>query len=160
MNGLYRTNELIKGLLKEQGDVTMVIECRDEQLLDDNFWKKNLYPIGLVFPGQIEYTSLTTTTYIYQVVVLSQRDISKSPSTRWDGNDNMIDNLQCADNVFSYVVKKIQAMEYEDDINEEDIIFIDGLPTAERITDFGINKLDGYQMFMRLKIFNSPVCLP
>ena len=75
------------------------IPLRDENILDDNFWKKNLYPIALIFPGQVEYTSTTYTTYTIQVAVVSQRDLSNMTSDRWNNNDNMIDNLNIFDNI-------------------------------------------------------------
>jgi len=155
MNGLYRANELIKTYLSEQGDITQVIDVRDENMLDDNFWKKNLYPIALVFPGQVEWTSTTYTTYTIQIAVLSQRDISNMESDRWNNNDNMVDNLNIASESLGYVINKLRLQYEDDDIDDEDRIILDGVPTGDRITEFGINKLDGYEVFLRLKVWNK-----
>jgi len=155
MNGLYRVNELIKEYLSEQQDITQVIEVRDESMLDDNFWKKNLYPIALVYPGQVEWTSEILTTYTFQLMVLSQRDISDSPATRYNSNDNMIDNLNIAAESLGWVINKIRLLSYDDELDEEDIIKIDGVPSGDRITNFGQNGLDGYQVFLRLQVNNN-----
>ena len=155
MNGLYRVNELIKSYLSEQQDITQVIEVRSETMLDDNFWKKNLYPIALVYPGQVEWTSTTVTTFTFQILVLSQRDLSNDSATRWNNNDNMIDNLNIAEEALGWVINKIRLMEYDATLQEEDIILIDGVPSGDRITNFGQNDLDGYQVFLRCKAYNN-----
>ena len=148
--------ECIEG--KWENELSVVIEARDESMLDDNFWKKNLYPLGLVYPGQVEYTSTTITTYIFQILVLSIRDISDSSATRWDNNDNMIDNLNITDSILGKLINKIRMLEYGDPDGDDFIVVrVDGIPTADRVINFGTNKLDGHQVFLRLQVENNSV---
>lgn len=155
MNGLYRVNKLIKEYLDEQKDINQVIEVKSKEMLDDNFWKQNVYPIALVFPGQVEWTSIQVTTYTFQLMVLSQRDLSNTQPTRYDGNDNQVDNLNIASESLGWVINKIRLLSYDDSLEDEDIIKIDGIPSGDRITNFGTNGLDGYQVFLRLQVENN-----
>jgi len=155
MNGLYRVVDIIKEYANEQKDISQVIEVRDPDMLDDNFWKKNLYPIALIYPGQVEWTSTSITTYTIQLLVLSQRDISDSSADRWNNNDNFIDNLNICESACGWIINKIRLLSQDEDLLPNAEIMVDGIPVGDKVVAFGQNMLDGYQTFLRLQVYNS-----
>lgn len=162
MNAIYNINDYLKNKLAENEFITTVIEGRSDMILDDNFWKKNLYPLAIVFPAQVELTSPSVSVYAFDVAVISQRDQSNyqiKGDKMNNQNDNLIDNLNAAQWILKELVNSIRLLG-TDDFDEIGIHFtVEGLPTLDRVTNFGINQLDGYRCLLRLRVENEiPFC--
>ena len=114
-NAVSNCLELLVGYLNEDIDVNTITIFQTDDDIDFN--KKNIY--NLVNIGIVS-SNFETKTIGFEVLFITQRDDVKTTITnKLEGNDNRVDNIQCAHSVLNNLVKKLRLLN-----NDYDIQFI------------------------------------
>jgi hypothetical protein len=114
-NAVSNCLELLVGYLNEDIDVNTITIFQTDDDIDFN--KKNIY--NLVNIGIVS-SNFESKTIGFEVLFITQRDDVKTTITnKLEGNDNRVDNIQCAHSVMNNLVKKLRLLN-----NNYDIQFI------------------------------------
>jgi hypothetical protein len=114
-NAVSNCLELLVGYLQQDIDVNTITIFQTDDDIDFN--KKNIY--NLVNIGIVS-SNFETKTIGFEVLFITQRDDVKTTITnKLEGNDNRVDNIQCAHSVLNNLVKKLRLLN-----NDYDIQFI------------------------------------
>lgn len=146
MNQFYLTIDLIKQRLLNNVNVNTVIEARDG---DKDLYKKNIYPLAVVNPTSADFSNSRVTFFTFEVAVLDQRDISKEPGDKYNGNDNYIDNLNITSAIINDLVNYLRLQ------NNDDLIELVSVTDANKVEMSGYNLLDGFYITIKLSIPNT-----
>jgi hypothetical protein len=111
-NAISNCLELLVGYLNEDIDVNTITIFQTDDDIDFN--KKNIY--NLVNIGIVS-SNFETKTIGFEVLFITQRDDVKTTITnKLEGNDNRVDNIQCAHSVLNNLVKKLRLLNNDFDI--------------------------------------------
>jgi hypothetical protein len=111
-NAVSNCLELLVGYLNEDIDVNTITIFQTDDDIDFN--KKNIY--NLVNIGIVS-SNFETKTIGFEVLFITQRDDVKTTITnKLEGNDNRVDNIQCAHSVLNNLVKKLRLLNNDFDI--------------------------------------------
>jgi hypothetical protein len=111
--------------------------------------KKTIYPLAYLNVLSAPMNTSYVDTFTFEVAVLDQRDISNSPIIdKFNGNDNLQDNLNICHAILSKLVKYLRENHNEDGIELESVT------AATPILQPTVNLLDGWLLNMTLKIEN------
>jgi len=146
MNQFYLTIDLLKQRLLNNVNVNTVIEARDG---DKDLYKKNIYPLAVVNPTSADFSNSKVTFFTFEVAVLDQRDISKEPGDKYNGNDNYIDNLNITSAIINDLVNYLRLQ------NNDDLIELVSVTDANKVEMSGYNLLDGFYITLKLSIPNT-----
>lgn len=146
MNQFYLTIDLLKQRLLNNVNVNTVIEARDG---DKDLYKKNIYPLAVVNPISADFSNSRVTFFTFEVAVLDQRDISKEPGDKYNGNDNYIDNLNITSAIINDLVNYLRLQ------NNDDLIELVSVTDANKVEMSGYNLLDGFYITLKLSIPNT-----
>ena len=146
MNQFYLTIDLLKQRLLNNVNVNTVIEARDG---DKDLYKKNIYPLAVVNPTSADFSNSKVTFFTFEVAVLDQRDISKEPGDKYNGNDNYIDNLNITSAIINDLVNYLRLQ------NNDDLIELVSVTDANRVENSDFNLLDGFFITIKLSIPNT-----
>lgn len=146
MNQFYLTIDLLKQRLLNNVNVNTVIEARDG---DKDLYKKNIYPLAVVNPISADFSNSRVTFFTFEVAVLDQRDISKEPGDKYNGNDNYIDNLNITSAIINDLVNYLRLQ------NNDDLIELVSVTDANKVEMSGYNLLDGWFITLKLSVPNT-----
>ncbi len=146
MNQFYLTIDLLKQRLLNNVNVNTVIEARDG---DKDLYKKNIYPLAVVNPISADFSNSRVTFFTFEIAVLDQRDISKEPGDKYNGNDNYIDNLNITSTIINDLVNYLRLQ------NNDDLIELVSVTDANKVEMSGYNLLDGFYITLKLSIPNT-----
>lgn len=146
MNQFYLTIDLLKQRLLNNVNVNTVIEARDG---DKDLYKKNIYPLAVVNPVSADFSNSRVTFFTFEIAVLDQRDISKEPGDKYNGNDNYIDNLNITSAIINDLVNYLRLQ------NNDDLIELVSVTDANKVEMSGYNLLDGFYITLKLSIPNT-----
>jgi hypothetical protein len=146
MNQFYLTIDLLKQRLLNNVNVNTVIEARDG---DKDLYKKNIYPLAVVNPTSADFSNSRVTFFTFEVAVLDQRDISKEPGDKYNGNDNYVDNLNITSAIINDLVNYLRLQ------NNDDLIELVSVTDANKVEMSGYNLLDGFYITLKLSIPNT-----
>ncbi len=146
MNQFYLTIDLLKQRLLNNVNVNTVIEARDG---DKDLYKKNIYPLAVVNPTSADFSNSRVTFFTFEVAVLDQRDISKEPGDKYNGNDNYIDNLNITSAIINDLVNYLRLQ------NNDDLIELVSVTDANKVEMSGYNSLDGWFITLKLSVPNT-----
>ena len=146
MNQFYLTIDLLKQRLLNNVNVNTVIEARDG---DKDLYKKNIYPLAVVNPISADFSNSRVTFFTFEIAVLDQRDISKEPGDKYNGNDNYIDNLNITSTIINDLVNYLRLQ------NNDDLIELVSVTDANKVEMSGYNLLDGFFITIKLSIPNT-----
>lgn len=146
MNQFYLAIDLLKQRLLNNVNVNTVIEARDG---DKDLYKKNIYPLAVVNPTSADFSNSRVTFFTFEVAVLDQRDISKEPGDKYNGNDNYIDNLNITSTIINDLVNYLRLQ------NNDDLIELVSVTDANKVEMSGYNLLDGWFITLKLSVPNT-----
>ena len=146
MNQFYLTIDLLKQRLLNNVNVNTVIEARDG---DKDLYKKNIYPLAVVNPVSADFSNSRVTFFTFEIAVLDQRDISKEPGDKYNGNDNYIDNLNITSTIINDLVNYLRLQ------NNDDLIELVSVTDANKVEMSGYNLLDGWFITLKLSVPNT-----
>ena len=146
MNQFYLTIDLLKQRLLNNVNVNTVIEARDG---DKDLYKKNIYPLAVVNPTSADFSNSRVTFFTFEVAVLDQRDISKEPGDKYNGNDNYVDNLNITSAIINDLVNYLRLQ------NNDDLIELVSVTDANKVEMSGFNLLDGWFITLKLSVPNT-----
>ncbi len=146
MNQFYLTIDLLKQRLLNNVNVNTVIEARDG---DKDLYKKNIYPLAVVNPISADFSNSRVTFFTFEIAVLDQRDISKEPGDKYNGNDNYIDNLNITSTIINDLVNYLRLQ------NNDDLIELVSVTDANKVEMSGYNLLDGWFITLKLSVPNT-----
>jgi hypothetical protein len=146
MNQFYLTIDLLKQRLLNNVNVNTVIEARDG---DKDLYKKNIYPLAVVNPTSADFSNSRVTFFTFEVAVLDQRDISKEPGDKYNGNDNYVDNLNITSAIINDLVNYLRLQ------NNDDLIELVSVTDANKVEMSGYNLLDGWFITLKLSVPNT-----
>jgi hypothetical protein len=146
MNQFYLTIDLLKQRLIDNVNVNTVIEARDG---DKDLYKKNIYPLAVVNPISGDFSNSRVTFFTFEIAVLDQRDISKEPGDKYNGNDNYIDNLNITSTIINDLVNYLRLQ------NNDNLIELVSVTDANKVEMSGFNLLDGWFITLKLSIPNT-----
>lgn len=130
MNQFYRSVELIKDRLKPAsmgGTNPYVKTVLFGQTDDKELYKKSIYPIAHIVPvsaplGTVKMRTNAVNLFAFEVAVLEQRDISNStPLNKFDGNDNLQDNLNITYYILNDLITYLKTVQNEMNIQLSEV---------------------------------------
>lgn len=148
MREFYKVVDYLKTTLSDDANVhTITHGLRSMTDID----KKNIFPLV-----HLQVTSSTVSnsmaTFIFEVVVVDLRNISKQPVTdKFLGNDNELDSLNTCHAVLNRLVSILQNK------NNNDGIQLVNVPTLQPIIFEESNLLDGWRCDLELIIPNNEI---
>ncbi len=111
--------------------------------------KKTIYPLAYLNVLSAPMNSSFVDTFIFEVAVLDQRDVSNSQIVdKFNGNDNLQDNLNICYAILSDLVKQLR------DYHNDEGIELESVTAAEPVEQPTVNLLDGWRLSLTLKIKN------
>lgn len=149
-NAFYLALNLIKERLESNPLVNTTIFAR---LDEKDLYKKQIYPICHIIPVSAPYTTSQVTHFTFDIGAFEQRDIVKNETTteKFNGNDNVIDNLNLTSSILIDLVSYLETQNNEDRIELINV----GSITPIQYNDFNI--LDGWTIQITLQIPNDQV---
>ena len=147
MNQFYLVVDLIRDRLQGNENVNTVVFGLSE---DKDLYKKNIYPLVQINPTGAPLTSTQVSYFSFEIAILDQRDISKSPITdKFEGNDNLQDNLNITYTIMNDLVTWLKLN------NNSSYIELESVTDASPIIYKDHNILDGWLFSITLKIPNN-----
>lgn len=147
MNTFYKMVDLIKTKLEEDPIINTVIFAR---LNEKDLYKKSIYPIAHIIPVSTPYINVQVNQITFDVGVFEQRDISKiQAEQKFEGNDNVIDNLNLTYSVLNDLLAYLELQNNPDNIQ---LVRVSNLQPIQ-YNDFNI--LDGWTVQITLEIPNN-----
>lgn len=146
LNNFYKVTKYLRTILENNGDVSTIVFGRTE---DKDLYKKSLYPLAHINPVSAPMNGRTTK-FSFEVAVMDQRDLSSSVETdKFEGNDNLIDNLNTCHSIINYLVSTITLQ------NNVDQIELVSVSDATPILFKENNLLDGWIITITLEMPNK-----
>lgn len=147
MNDFYKCVELLRERLQSNPLVNTTIFARTEE---KDLYKKNLFPIAHINPTGSPYSTSQVNQFTFEIGVFEQRDINKvDTQTKFEGNDNVIDNLNTCFAVLNDLVTYLRNQ------NNEDNIELISISNFQPLLFQDFNLLDGWAVTLTLQIPNS-----
>jgi predicted glycosyltransferase len=147
MNNFYKIIELVRARLAENPMVNTLIFARVEE---KDLYKKNLYPLAHIIPQASPWTTQQVNQVSLQIRVVEQRDINKMHTdTKFEGNDNILDNLNVTHTIINDLLTYLSLQ------NNDDYIELINVSNLEPILFSDHNILDGWGVTITLSIPNS-----
>lgn len=147
MNSYYKAANILKSIIEDSKMVNTIIHGGTGEL---DTYKKAISPIAHINPIGRDFSSSQQNTYIFEIAVLDQRNISKfSEEDRFEGNDNEIDNLNLTDYVINYVVSKLR--------NQRTGLELINTSTATPLILKHTNLLDGWLIQITVAVENTMI---
>jgi hypothetical protein len=147
LNNFYNSVKLIHDRVSSNPLVNTIIFARTE---DKDLYKRNIFPICHINPITSPWINSQVNQFTFEVGVFEQRDINKvDTNTKFEGNDNLIDNMNTCYAVLNDLLTylSIQNNEYNIELtsvsNIQPLIFQD------------FNLLDGWVMTLTLTAPND-----
>jgi hypothetical protein len=151
-NNFYKAVELIRSRLENNPLVNTVIFAKTNE---KDLYKKQIYPIAHIVPTSSPFSTKQVTEHTFEIGVMAQRDIpSVKKNTKFEGDDNVIDNLNTCYAILTDLVNYL----YNRNVNLDDRIELVSVSdfTPLLFTDFNI--LDGWVISITLMIPNDDIC--
>jgi hypothetical protein len=149
-NNFYKCVQLIKERVENNPLVNTVIFARTNE---KDLYKKNIFPIVHINPISSPFQNSQVNRFTFEVGSMEQRDIPDAKKdTKFEGDDNIIDNLNLTYTVLNDLVSWLQLQKNEDDIELIQVSEFQPL----LFTDF--NVLDGWVVRITLEIRNDEIC--
>ena len=147
MNNFYTIIELIRERLSDNPMVNTLIFAKIE---DEDLYKKNLYPLAHIIPQSSPWTTSQVNNFTLQIRVVDQRDINKlHTNTKFEGNDNILDNLNTCYTIINDLLTYLSLQ------NNDDKIELTSVSSIEPILFKESNILDGWAVTITLSIPNT-----
>ena len=146
MNQFYLTIDLLRERLSNNVNVNTVIVAKKG---DEDLYKKNIYPLAVVNPISADFSNSRVTFFTFEIAVLDQRDISKEPGDKYNGNDNYIDNLNITSTIINDLVNYLRLQ------NNDDLIELVSVTDANKVEMSDYNLLDGWFITIKLSVPNT-----
>lgn len=147
MNEFYLAVELLKERLQNNPLVNTTIFARTEE---KDLYKKNIFPIAHINPTSSPYTTSQVNQFTFEIGVFEQRDINKSDTnSKFEGNDNVIDNLNTCYAVLNDLITYLSTQ------NNEHNIELVAISNIQPLLFKDFNLLDGWAVTLTLQVPNS-----
>lgn len=147
MNNFYKIIELVRARLADNPMVNTLIFARVEE---KDLYKKNLYPLAHIIPQASPWTTQQVNQVSLQIRVVEQRDINKMhTNTKFEGNDNILDNLNVCHTIINDLLTYLSLQ------NNDDYIELISVSNLEPILFSDHNILDGWGVTITLSIPND-----
>lgn len=147
MNNFYKIIELVRARLADNPMVNTLIFARVEE---KDLYKKNLYPLAHIIPQASPWTTQQVNQVSLQIRVVEQRDINKMHTdTKFEGNDNVLDNLNVCHTIINDLLTYLSLQ------NNDDYIELISVSSLEPILFSDHNILDGWGVTITLSIPND-----
>lgn len=147
MNNFYKIIELVRARLADNPMVNTLIFARVEE---KDLYKKNLYPLAHIIPQASPWTTQQVNQISLQIRVVEQRDINKiHTNTKFEGNDNVLDNLNVCHTIINDLLTYLSLQ------NNDDYIELISVSSLEPILFSDHNILDGWGVTITLSIPND-----
>lgn len=147
MNEFYLAVELLKERLQNNPLVNTTIFARTEE---KDLYKKNIFPIAHINPTSSPYTTSQVNQFTFEIGVFEQRDINKSDTnSKFEGNDNVIDNLNTCYAVLNDLITYLSTQ------NNEHNIELVAISNIQPLLFRDFNLLDGWAVTLTLQVPNS-----
>ncbi len=149
MNQFYKVTKLLKDRLQSNELVNTVIFARTE---DKDLFKKKLYPLAHIHPLSSPYINSQEKQYSFVIGVFEQRDINKETETTvFEGNDDVIDNLNVCDAILNDLISYLEL------VNNEFEIELVNVSNMQPLLLNDTNLLDGMAVEITLSIPNTTI---
>jgi hypothetical protein len=149
MNNFYQAVNLIKERVENNPLVNTVIFARTEE---KDLYKKSIFPIVHINPIENPYKNSSVRLYTFEVGVFEQRNINnENTETKFEGNDNVLDNLNVCDAILNDLVTYLETQ------NNNDNIFLDSVSSASPLIFKDYNILDGWVIRITLMTPNNVI---
>ena len=150
MNNFYKAVKLIEDRLKNNELVNRVVFARTEE---KDLFKKSVYPLAHIQPIEIPSSNSQVRKYTFVVGVFEQRDINKeTETTSFEGNDDVIDNLNLCDTILNDLVTYLTVA----DIGDWEL---DSVSSTQPVLLQDINLLDGMVVSITLVAPNNEISI-
>ena len=147
MNNFYEIVELVRQRLSENPLVnTITFGKIDEKDLA----KKNIYPLVNIAPQTSQWTTNQVSNVTLQIVAVEQRDTNKTQTnTKFEGNDNLIDNLNKTYSILNDLLTWLSQQNNDSTIEMTSVSGLDPILFSDH------NLLDGWLVTITLSIPND-----
>lgn len=147
MNEFYLCVDLLKQRLQNNPLVNTTIFARTEE---KDLYKKNIFPIAHINPTSSPFTNSQVVQFTFEIGVFEQRDINKvDTQTKFEGNDNVIDNLNTCYAVLNDLISYLQLS------NNDNLIELVAISNLQPLLFKDFNILDGWAVTLTLQAPNS-----
>jgi hypothetical protein len=147
MNNFYKAVKLIRDRVESNVLVNTVIFARTEE---KDLYKKSIFPIVHINPIDNPYVNSSVKLYTFEVGVFEQRNINnENTETKFEGNDNVIDNLNVCDVILNDLTTYLALQNNDDNI----ALYSVSSATPLLFTDYNI--LDGWVVRITLMTPND-----
>ena len=151
MNQFYNAVELIKARLENNPQVNTVIFARTEE---KDLYKKSIFPIAHINPTEMPFRNSQVSMFTFEVGVFEQRNINKeNTDTKFEGNDNVIDNLNICHTILNDLVTYLTIQDNEFNI------MLDSVTSATPLLMKDFNILDGLVLSITLMAPNDVITI-
>ena len=149
-SNFYIVSDFLKTLLQSDPLVNTVIIGKTNET---DLYKKNLFPIAHIIPINSPWIGPSVSAFTFQIGILEQRDIaSVKKNTKFEGDDNMIDNLNSTYAVLNNLISYLQNQ------NNSHYIEVESVSGVQPFLFVKENLLDGWYVTITLTIKNDSVC--
>lgn len=147
MNEFYLAVDLLKERLQNNPLVHTTIFARTEE---KDLYKKNIFPIAHINPTSSPYSNSQVAQFTFEIGVFEQRDINKTDTgTKFEGNDNVVDNLNTCYAIINDLVTYLQTQ------NNDNNIQLVAISNIQPLLFKDFNLLDGWAVTLTLQVPNS-----
>ena len=110
MNSYHIAIDTIRTILKNHPDVNTVVHGKTNE---KDLYKKSIYPLAHINPIGSSFASSQENVFVFEIAVLDQRDLSTNNlvEDKFDGNDNLIDNLNTCHAVLNNLITRLRLQE-------------------------------------------------
>jgi hypothetical protein len=149
-NNFYRCVNLLKERLENNPLINTVIFAKTNE---KDLYKKQIFPIAHINPQSSPFINSQVNRFTFEIGAMEQRDLPVAKKdTKFEGDDNVIDNLNLTFSVLNDLVSWLQLKNNDDDIELIQVSEFQPLT----FTDFNI--LDGWVVRLTLEIRNDEIC--
>lgn len=150
-NNFYKVVNLIKKRLDDNQLLNTTIFAKTNE---KDLYKKQIYPLAHIVPVVSPFSTKQTNQFTFEIGVLTQRDISSvKKDTKFEGDDNIIDNMNTCYFILSDLISYLYNRDTSDDRIE--LVAVSSF-TPLLFTDFNI--LDGWVISITLEAPNDDIC--
>jgi hypothetical protein len=147
MNEFYLAVDLIRERLQNNPLVHTTIFARTEE---KDLYKKNIFPIAHINPTSSPFSNSQVTQFTFEIGVFEQRDITNTnPETKFEGTDNVIDNLNTCYAILNDLITYLQTQ------NNDNNIQLVAISNIQPLLFKDFNILDGWAVTLTLQVPNS-----
>ena len=149
MNGFYKVVSFLRERLEQNENVNTIIFARTSEM---DLHKKNIYPIVHINPSSAPFNSTSVSTFSFEIGAFDQRDSSSTITLDKFEKDDIQDNLNITYSILNDLYMYIK------NSNNDDLIELENITSAEPAMMTNLNTLDGWYMTITLKIPNTQIC--